>query len=346
MYAALLIRKYLFKRRIAWASLIAVMLCTAMVLVTVSVMGGWLDTFKRSFKGLSGDVIVQGQSYAGFPHYERMIEELEKLPEVTAAVPTIEAFGFLSLQKGQLSDGVSVVGYPMERIGLVNEFPKAVYLRHQFLHHLADGEIIELTELQRLVLQKRSAEGVSEAQSAALQAAAEDPASLTGPQREALRALADASGPSTLLPLPPGIYRDELDLGRRRDSSELPGMILSARIPPNTEPDGSPTRSYGTYVLDAKLTVPEAKPGSGINLSALDAPVTELFWVADDALTGVHVRDSNTVYIDFAVLQRMAAMVGRDVIDPDGNAFTEPSRTSAIQVAAVPGTDLELLKEK
>ena len=39
--------KYLRKRRIAWVSLIAVMLCTTMVLVVISVMGGWLRMFKR-----------------------------------------------------------------------------------------------------------------------------------------------------------------------------------------------------------------------------------------------------------------------------------------------------------
>ncbi|MEM8875087.1 MAG: FtsX-like permease family protein [Planctomycetota bacterium] len=347
MYLPLLIRKYLFKRRIAWASLIAVMLCTAMVLVTISVMGGWLDTFKRSFKGLSGDVIVQAQSYSGFPHYERMVEELEKLPEVTAAVPTIEAFGFLSLQRGTLSDGVQVVGYPMDRIGLVNDFPKALYLRHQLLHEIADGEVAMLGELEELALLSRSDGEVTDAQKAALRAAAEDPTALTEAQADALRELADASGPSTALPLPPGIYNEQLDLSRqRRNASDLPGMILSARIPPNTEEDGSPTRGYGTFVLDAKLTVPKTRPGSGIAVSADDAPVAQLFWVADDALTGVHVRDANTVYVDFDTLQEMADMVGREGIDPEGNAFREPDRTTAIQVAAVPGTDLEVLKAK
>src|SRR5438093_1425536 len=53
----LLINKYLRKRRIAWVSLIAVMLCTAMVIVVISVMGGWLRMFRDSFHGLSGDII-------------------------------------------------------------------------------------------------------------------------------------------------------------------------------------------------------------------------------------------------------------------------------------------------
>ena len=59
MYKLLLIRKYLLKRRIAWVALVAVMLCTAMVLVVISVMGGWLEMFKNSFRGMTSDVVVQ-----------------------------------------------------------------------------------------------------------------------------------------------------------------------------------------------------------------------------------------------------------------------------------------------
>ncbi len=70
---SLLIFKYLRRRRIAWVSLAAVMLCTTMVLVVISVMGGWLRMFEQSFHGLSGDIIVSGQRLTGFAHYERMI---------------------------------------------------------------------------------------------------------------------------------------------------------------------------------------------------------------------------------------------------------------------------------
>ena len=62
MYKLHLILKYLRKRRIAWVSLIAVMLCTTMVLVVISVMGGWLRMFRESFHGLAGDVMVTSRS--------------------------------------------------------------------------------------------------------------------------------------------------------------------------------------------------------------------------------------------------------------------------------------------
>src|SRR3978361_1327556 len=95
----LFILKYLRKRRIAWVSLVAVTICTAMVLVVISVMGGWLRMFRQSFHGLSGDVLVAGRSMAGFAYYEPMIQGIEALPEVGPgnAVPVITTFGLVNL---------------------------------------------------------------------------------------------------------------------------------------------------------------------------------------------------------------------------------------------------------
>src|SRR5437588_9804435 len=98
MYKLHLILKYLLKRRIAWVSLIAVMLCTTMVLVVISVMGGWLNMFKSSFRGLSGDIVVRSEGLAGFPYYQEMVKELEKNPDIAAAVPSIETYGLINLR--------------------------------------------------------------------------------------------------------------------------------------------------------------------------------------------------------------------------------------------------------
>jgi lipoprotein-releasing system permease protein len=130
MYKLHLILKYLRKRRIAWVSLVAVMLCTTMVLVVISVMGGWLRMFRQSFKGLSGDVIVHGRSMAGFPHYQQMIAGIEGLPEVEAAVPTIESKGLINA-RGAFIEGVQVLGLPIDQIGRVNSFPRSLYRQYQ-----------------------------------------------------------------------------------------------------------------------------------------------------------------------------------------------------------------------
>src|ERR1700685_2648857 len=87
-----LMLRYLMKRRIAWVSLIAVMLCTAMVLIVISVMGGWLRMFRETNHDLIGDLIVYRQSLDGFSGYEDMIDEIEKIPEIDAVTPTIHTY--------------------------------------------------------------------------------------------------------------------------------------------------------------------------------------------------------------------------------------------------------------
>src|SRR5436190_507499 len=129
MYKLHLIWKYLRKRRIAWVSLLAVTLCTAMVLVVISVMGGWLRMFRTSFHGLSGDVVVTTQSLSGFAHYQDIIREVEKLPEVAAAVPVIQTFGLININNKKTM-GVQVFGYPIDRIGQVNEFPRSLWRQY------------------------------------------------------------------------------------------------------------------------------------------------------------------------------------------------------------------------
>src|SRR5690349_10146154 len=116
MYKLLLILKYLRKRRIAWVSLIAVTLCTALVLVVISVMGGWLRMFRQSFHGASGDITVTADSMSGFPFYDEMVKGIEALPSVGAgnAVPVVRTFGLIQIQNNG-PEGVQVLGYPIDK---------------------------------------------------------------------------------------------------------------------------------------------------------------------------------------------------------------------------------------
>src|SRR5688572_18298868 len=100
-----LIVRYLRKRRIAWVSLIADMLCTTMVLVVISVMGGWIRMFRESFHSIGGDVVVQAKSIEGFPHYQEMIRQITALPEVKAAAPVLRSFALINVND-QIRKGV------------------------------------------------------------------------------------------------------------------------------------------------------------------------------------------------------------------------------------------------
>jgi lipoprotein-releasing system permease protein len=107
--------KYLFKRRLAWVSILAVLACVTMVLVVYSVMGGWLKTFKNSLKVLSGDLVIIQPGMKGFDNYEQMLDRIRALPEVKGAIPLIRTAGIADLN-GNFSEYVMVVGLPSDPV--------------------------------------------------------------------------------------------------------------------------------------------------------------------------------------------------------------------------------------
>ncbi|MBI1375848.1 MAG: hypothetical protein GC159_24325 [Phycisphaera sp.] len=108
MYKLLLTFRYLRRKLIPIFALLAVMLCTAMVIIVISVMGGFLDMVKNAGKTLMGDVSISA-GLGGFSHYEGLIQEIEKIPEADAATPIVVAYGLLKLP-GDYVKGVQVYG--------------------------------------------------------------------------------------------------------------------------------------------------------------------------------------------------------------------------------------------
>lgn len=96
MYQALLTLKYLTSKVMPLLAALAVMLCTAMVLIVWSVMGGFLNMFLESGKTLIGDVSISYPN-TGFAYYNDLIDRLKKDGMVQAAAPMVESFGLLQL---------------------------------------------------------------------------------------------------------------------------------------------------------------------------------------------------------------------------------------------------------
>lgn len=114
MYQALLTRRYLFSKIMPLLSSAAVMLCTAMVLVVWSVMGGFLVMLLSQGKSMIGDVSITWP-VQGIPKYERLIEMLEADEMVEAATPVIETLGLIGLPSTDTKPvtvlGVDPAGY-------------------------------------------------------------------------------------------------------------------------------------------------------------------------------------------------------------------------------------------
>jgi ABC-type lipoprotein release transport system permease subunit len=108
VYQALLTRKYLTSKVMPLLAMAAVTLSVATVLVTWSVMGGFLNTLLNSGRTLIGDVTIHWPT-AGFPYYDDLRERLESDEAIKAAAPMIETFGVLALPDEQVH-GVIVKG--------------------------------------------------------------------------------------------------------------------------------------------------------------------------------------------------------------------------------------------
>lgn len=107
MYKLLLISKYLRRKLAPLFAALAVTICTAMVIIVASVMGGFLDMMQTTAKQLTPDVVVES-SLTGFEDYEGLIEKLEALPEVQLATPAIEYPATVTI--GASTTPVQVVG--------------------------------------------------------------------------------------------------------------------------------------------------------------------------------------------------------------------------------------------
>lgn len=126
MYKLLLIRRYLGRKMAPLSAAVAVTLCTAMVIVVISVMGGFLDLMRCSVRKLTGDVII-GTDWTGFPYYEQLIEALEALPQVKAATPVIRTAGMIKFGDYKVFPVPEVVGVDPRGLDRVTFFSDALY---------------------------------------------------------------------------------------------------------------------------------------------------------------------------------------------------------------------------
>ena len=77
--------------------MISVALCAFMMVVSTSVMDGFLSKIELAAKGLFGDVVIDGKSLDGLPYYDEFIAEIKRqLPDmIEDASPFILTYGIM-----------------------------------------------------------------------------------------------------------------------------------------------------------------------------------------------------------------------------------------------------------
>lgn len=125
MYQALLTRKYLTSKIMPLLAMVAVMLSVATVLITWSVMGGFLKVLLESGRPLMGDVMVNWPT-AGFAHYDDLVARIEADPRFEAASPTIEAFAMAQLPNSEVR-AIQLHGVDPESFNRVTGFASTLW---------------------------------------------------------------------------------------------------------------------------------------------------------------------------------------------------------------------------
>lgn len=137
-YVAFLAARLLQRKRIAFFSVGAVTLCVAMMIIVISVMGGFVDHIRNRAHGLLGDLVMDG-GLQGFPYYEAFIARLGALKDeqtgermVVQATPLIHTYGILQFPQSKRTKAVSVWGIRLDEYVRVNEFGKDLFYENRF----------------------------------------------------------------------------------------------------------------------------------------------------------------------------------------------------------------------
>lgn len=127
VYQLLLTKRYLTSKIMPLLAALAVALCTAMVIVVWSVMGGFLVMLINSGRTLSGDVSISWP-ITGFAYYDELVKRLEADPEIAAAAPVIETYGLIGLPDGR-TETVSIKGVDGPSFSRVTGYNDTLYWR-------------------------------------------------------------------------------------------------------------------------------------------------------------------------------------------------------------------------
>jgi len=258
--------------------------------------------FRESFHGLSGDIIVQSRTVVGFPYYAEIIDRVRSLPEIEAAVPTIRTYGLIDIRNYiyEIAEPVQVVGYQIDEIGKVNNFPQSLHRQWEY---------------RRAFLAEQLAKG-----------------NLTPEQRAHVRKLLD-DPPAPNFDLLPTVNYELLAshiAPGEKSPRNLPGMIVGAGLVGiHKDQDGKIVRKGDLTQALARLTLVSISPDT--KTVDMDSKTTTNFWIIDDSRTQIYQHDKNSVYVPFDVLQKALKMEAYE---------GDPARTSTIDIKVKPGVDM------
>jgi len=325
---------------------VAVALSVAMVLISWSVMGGFLQTLLASGRGVIGDVKIHWP-IRGFAHYEELVDRLESEETIAAATPRIESYGMVGLVD-RPEPGL-IVGIEPESFTRVTGY-------ESWLHWKPLDEPVAADERE----EDRRLEPLRD-----LVALLDWPGRLTPEMVDRITSLrwADLYRHGVELREP------DLETGRPR-----PAAVLGIELSQYNQREqgwyriGLPMRSSPTGKAEAVRTFLPVNGSITINGIVFDRAgnaadqVSRSFPVANEFKTGIYEIDRQTVFLPLGALQEMLNMDRaerlvepedpyRVEVDPETGeerfpepeTVVDPARVTTVLVKGVEGTDARAL---
>ena len=305
MYKLLLIFKYLQRKLAPLFAAMAVTLCTAMVIIVISVMGGFLDLMRQAAQRLTGQVTVTADLW-GYPHYDKLLDEINELPQVAAAAAIVRAYGLVNLNNRVMT--VEVVGIDPTSLDAVTGYKDTLYWTSQ---HILD-------DLERAFPSSQQAT----------------------PRQRAFYESRRNFFEKTQLKDAAMTFTSPTQKG---DPSSGPGVVLGIEVSPYSQRDKHGKYNLHTSSLDVQLTLtvlPLTRRGTAME------PSVRRVVVVNEFKSGLYEIDANRVYVPFKLLQKMLRMNQTQQADPETGQPTghnEPARASEIMIRGKPGVDLTQL---
>ncbi len=335
MYKWLIAWRYLHTKLIAIFGIGSVMLCVAMVLVVLSVMGGFLDTIRERSRGLHSEIVLEGGTLQGIPYYAEFGDYLKKeLPEtVRITTPVIYTYGIFRVPATTYTKPCRVLGIRLDEYPEVNDFGDGLYYDKYYpgTTHLgqqtqpiaglgADGEITLPRDLEQANQQWQK------------QADADDVAAY---KRHAFN--------TTFHPyITPDIEGERvfaMDIEEPRyDGAERDGIIVGCDLLNKRRKDGNFDR-YIARGAEVALTLMPLTPSGN---STGEPPIRLPMRYVDDSRTGIFEIDELCVYVDFDMVQRKLAMDPQQMID----GGMTPARANQLLIGLTEGSDLDGAKKE
>lgn len=377
MYHALLANRYLTSRVIPLIAVAAVALCTALVIIVVSVMSGFVDMVRSAGKTLIGDVVVMAP-VTGMPHYERLVQAFEALDEADAASPAIDAFGLLQMPYGG-TRVVTVWGIEPQSFSEVTRFDETLVWDEVPEQHTGTLLIAILAQHWSFILDQLTPEQRREMQSLVwigdhdlftnarltyderrlriggmgMENIRRLLDVLTDEQKQALfardRRLVDSQRSNTQDRSV--IFEEGMKL--RRLGSDTPGAVIGIHVS-----EANQRQRDGSYAVIGRWWMPTWNVTLTLVPVSVEGrplePADRIFPVVNESQSGVFMVDERSVFIPLRSAQEMLRMDAAPRVDPDdldelGNPRIigeVPARATMILIKAHDGITPDVLKKR